>query len=305
MIPYFDAHCDTLSLCAGDGRALRHNAGQLDLARLSAYSKAAQCFAIFHPLRLAPEEGMLAECKRQQALFVRELANNADLAVPCRTGEEIERANAAGKIAALLTCEGSELLNCDPERLTWAHEVGIRMINLTWNHANLLCGSNRHEPERGLNDLGRAFVRRAQALDILIDVSHCSDAAFWDVMQITEKPIVASHSDARAICPHPRNLTDDMFRAIMETGGAVGINYYTGFAGESMDELIAHIDRFMELGGEKHLCLGGDLDGCDALVGGMAGVQDVPALWRALAGRGWERGALEDLFYNNLLRVLA
>lgn len=303
MIPYFDAHCDTISRCKGDGRSLRKNPGQLDLERLSFFEKAAQCFAMFHPLDRAPADGMFAECKRQQAVFARELAANADLAVQCRTGEEIKAANAAGKIAAVLTCEGSELLNCDPDRLDWAHEVGIRAVNLTWNHANLLAGSNRHEPERGLNELGREFVRRAQELDILIDVSHCSDAAFWDLIRITQKPVIASHSNARAICPHPRNLTDDMFRAIADTGGVVGINYYAAFAGEAMDALIAHVEHFAALGGEKHICLGGDLDGCDALAGGMTGVQDVPMLWQALSRRGCGDDTLKDLFFNNLLRV--
>ena len=251
---------------------------------------------------------MLAECKRQQALFARELAECGDVAAPCRTAEDVRRANAAGKIAALLSCEGAELLDCDPDQLDWAREVGVKAINLTWNHANLIAGSHMSEPERGLNALGRAFVRKAQSYGILMDVSHCSDAAFWDLMEITEKPVIATHSNARAVCGHTRNLTDEMFRAIAETGGVVGVNFWVKFVASAeeptMDDILRHMDHFMELGGEKHIGLGADLDGCDQLSGGMEGVQDLPMLWEALRRHGYDDKLLEDIFYNNFLRVL-
>ncbi len=307
-IPYFDGHCDTLSCCEKLGWQLRKNEGHLDLTRLKAYRKAAQLFAIYHDLSDAPADGMFAECKRQQSVFARELAANRDIAVQCRTAEDVRRANAEGKVAAILSCEGTELLNCDPANLDWAQEVGIRAINLTWNHANLLAGSHLNEAGRGLNDLGRAFVKKAQSLGILIDVSHCSDPAFWDLMEITERSVIATHSNARAVCGHTRNLTDDMFRAIVRTGGFVGANFWIRFVAPSdeptMDDVVRHIDHFMELGGEKHVGLGADFDGCEKLSGGMRGVQDLPMLWEALSKRGYSDAVLEDLFYNNLLRVL-
>ena len=308
-IPYFDGHCDTVSLCEKEGRSLRENAGHLDLTRLKAYTKAAQFFAMYHDLSVAPADGMFAECRRQQAVFAREIAKNTDIAVQCFTAEDVKRANAAGKVAAFLSCEGTELLNCDPANLDWAREVGIKSINLTWNHANLIAGSHMHEPERGLNDLGRTFVRKAQSYDILIDVSHCSDAAFWDLMEITVKPVIATHSNSRAICGHTRNITDDMFKAIVQTGGIVGINFWVEFVASkpepTMDDVIAHIDHFMELGGEKHIGLGADLDGCEKLSGGMSGLEDMPMLWEALSKRGYSDTLLEDIFYNNFLRVLS
>ena len=307
-IPYFDGHCDTVSRCEKLGKPLRENDGHLDLTRLRAYAKAAQFFAIFHDLADAPADGMFAECVRQQALFARELAENGDIAMQCRTAEEVRRANAAGKTAAILSCEGAELLDCDPDKLDWARDVGVKAVNLTWNHANLLAGSHGSEPERGLNALGRAFVRRAQDYGILIDVSHCSDAAFWDLMKITERPVLATHSNARAVCGHTRNLTDEMFRAVAGTGGVVGVNLWAGFVAASdaptMDDVIRHIDHFMELGGAKHLGLGADLDGCERLSGGMKGVQDLPMLWEALRRHGYDEALLADIFYNNFLRVL-
>ena len=295
-IPYFDAHCDTLSRAAN----LRENAGHLDLARLSAFRKAAQIFAIFRSTSI--RDGLTEECQRQQMLFAQEMSRNRDLAVPCCNAAEIRQANREGKVAALLSCEGAELMDCDPEQLDWARDAGVVSINLTWNFANELAGSNAEEPERGLSDLGRAFVRRAWELGILIDVSHCSDAAFWDLIEMADHPVIASHSNARMLCPHRRNLTDEMFLAIARTGGVVGLNYYHAFV--EPDSLVRHVEHWMELGGERHICLGGDLDGCDSLADGMKGVQDVPLLWEALSRRGCPEALLVDIFYNNLLRVL-
>lgn len=308
-IPYFDAHCDTVSCCTHDGRSLRENSGHLDLVRLkNKFSKVAQFFAMYYELAYAPADGMFAECKRQQATFAREIEKNADIVVQCRNADEVRRTNAAGKVAAILTCEGAELLNCDPDNLDWAKKVGIKAINLTWNHANFLCGTHMNEVTRGLNDLGRAFVKKAQDNDILIDVSHCSDPAFWDLMDITTKPVIASHSDSRNICNNTRNLTDEMFKAIMKTGGVVGINFWVEFVAEkaepTMDDVLRHIDHFMELGGGKNIGIGADLDGCSKLAGGMSGVQDVPMLWEALSKHGYSDAQLEDIFYNNFLRVL-
>lgn len=306
-IPLFDAHCDTVSACLEDGRSLRHNTGHLDLERLRRFSKAAQVFALFADRDAVSPGGMHDRCLRLRDTFFRELHENGDILSFCAGGKGVAKAVSDGKIAALLSIEGGELLDCDPEKLYAAKDWGVRCINLTWNHENALAGSHRDNPEKGLTTLGRTWVRRCEELDILVDVSHVSDRAFWDLVDITSKPILATHSNSRTLCPHSRNLTDDMFRAVCETGGAVGINLWLDFVGgaHSMDDILRHIDRFMELSGEKHLALGCDLDGCEALAGGIKGVEDLPLLWDALRAHGYDERTLEDLFFNNLLRVLA
>lgn len=307
MIPYFDTHCDTVYHGVKEDYHLRRNHKHIDLERLAQFDKAVQCFAIFNTVKNAPAGGMFALTLEEEAYFRRELAENTDIAAVCRTTDDIRKANAEGKVAAVLTIEGSELLNCDPEKIEWADEKGVRAISLTWNHPNFIAGTNLHETSRGLNDLGREFVRRCQEKDILVDVSHCSDVAFWDLMKITTKPILASHSNSRVLCNHSRNLTDDMFRAICETGGVVGLNYYAKFIhetdGTDMEAFLRHFDHFLELGGAKHIGLGSDLDGCNPLAGGMTGVQDVPKLYNALKERGYDDALLEDIFYNNFMRI--
>ena len=145
-----------------------------------------------------------------------------------------------------------------------------------------------------------------EELSIYVDVSHLSDAGFWDVVRLSRRPVVASHSNSRAICPHRRNLTDDMFRAIRDSGGVAGLNYYQHFVGDdpTMEGLVRHVEHFLELDGERSLCLGGDMDGCGLLAGGMRGLEDVPLLWQALADRGYPQSLLEDLFWNNLRRLI-
>ena len=200
----------------------------------------------------------------------------------------------------------ADLLECDEKNLETAHEWGVRLLNPVWNRANSLSGTNCEEPERGLSERGKSFVRRMEALRIYPDVSHISDAGFWDIMKTAHGPVVASHSNARAVCAHRRNLTDDQFRAIRDSGGVVGLNLYRDFVGKkgTMEELVTHAEHFLELGGEKTLCIGGDLDGCEALAGGLRGVQDVPQLYTALRERGYGEGLLEDIFWNNLRRIL-
>lgn len=304
-IPYFDGHSDTISECTYRGRSLRKNPGQLDLARLGRFQKAAQVFAFYADADRFPAGTLWTECQREHEMFLRQMAENTDLAVQCRTGAQIDAAAAAGKIAAVLSIEGAELLDCEPEKLHIAADWGVRLVNITWNHVNALSGTNEEQTDRGLTDRGRAFARQANRLGILLDVSHLSDPGFWDLTRIAELPLVATHSNARALCGHPRNLTDDMFRAIRDSGGVAGLNMYTEFIGGtfSMDDVVRHVERFLALDGEKTVSLGGDWDGCD-LSCGWTGVQDLPALWDALAARGYGRPLLEDIFFNNWRRVL-
>ena len=303
MISYFDSHCDTVSRCLDGKQRLRQNGLQLDLIRDRSFSRRAQLFALFHDAAKAPPDGMWAQCRRLYDCFVREMEENGDLVVRCRTGGEIDAATGSGRTAALLSVEGADLLEDDIDRVNIVASWGVKLFNLTWNHGNLLSGSHREDSERGLSDAGRAFVRELESHAIYPDVSHLSDAGFWDLAHMAHRPVVASHSNARAVCSHSRNLTDDQFRAIRDLGGVVGLNFCPAFIDErepSLDALVRHAEHFLELGGEKTLCIGGDLDGCKPEATGIAGTQDVPRLYEALAARGYPKALLGDIFWNNM-----
>lgn len=296
-IPYFDAHCDTLSVLHSRGAewSLGANAAEVDIDRLSAYSPAAQVFAIWG-----------GHYEEKLALLRRSLARDGR-AVLCRTAEEVRKANAAGKVAALLSVEGAEILGCSIERLREARERdGLAMINLCWNSDNALCGAAM-DSGSGLTDAGRAFVRAAQDVGVAVDLSHASERTFWDVLEIAEKPVIASHSNAAALSSEfPRNLTDEQFTALVKCGGGAGLNLCAGFIGLGRDicACCAHIEHFLALGGEKSLFLGTDFDGIAAVPRGLYGVQDMWKLYEALLERGHSEELVQDIFYGDLLRIL-
>lgn len=323
-IPYFDGHCDTVWRCMQTGpvaeygdteqaqrayfaasRDLRENTGHLDLLRSSRYGRRAQFFALYDNAAALPPGQAWPRLCAMHRWFESQLSANGDLAALCRTGREVDDAVSAGKTAALLSIEGADLLDCEVENLYTVDGWGVRLLNPVWNNANLLSGSCAQDADRGLSPQGRDFLRHMEELGVYADVSHLSDPGFWDVMRLTRRPVVASHSNARALCPHRRNLTDDMFRAIRDTGGVVGINlYYCFVGGPSMDDLTAHIEHFLSLNGEKTVAIGGDLDGCEMLAAGMTGVESVVALYDALVRRGYGKDLLTDIFWNNWRRLL-
>ena len=306
QVCYFDAHCDTVHACFVRGWAMRRNDGQADLERGKAFARWAQVFALYENSAHVSERHMFALLKREYAFFQAEMARNADLVAHCRTAAEVETANAAGKIAAILSVEGAELLDCAPENLQLVSDWGVRCINITWNHANALSGSNVEQPERGLTAQGKAFVREMYRVGIVPDVSHLSDRGFWDIVELGLGPVLASHSNLRSVCGHTRNLTDDQLKAIAASGGGVGLNLYVPFVGQqgTLEAFRRHIDRAIELGGAHCLGIGADLDGCDRLAAELAGVQDIPRLYAMLAAHGYEKTFLDALFYSNLLHVV-
>jgi len=314
-LPLFDAHCDTLSAMHASGKALWQNDLHVDLQRGQRYAPWAQFFAIFGMLGAEESSAGLdfpiwasgeACFRAQYDLFLEGLQVNQDRLLFCRTAADAKAATLAGKTAAFLSVEGAELLGCSLDRLTEAHELGVRMVTLTWNRANAFSGTNLEETDRGLTELGRKFVRRCESLGVVVDVSHISEPGFWDVAEEMKEPFVASHSNSAIRCPHSRNLTDDQFLAIVKAGGVAGLNLYSEFVGADpdVDSAVAHIEHFLSLGGEKAIAIGADLDGCESLPRGIAGVQDLEKLAEGLLRRNYAEALVHDIFYNNLFRVV-
>lgn len=309
--PVFDLHCDTaLALLGKDLKQrgdLRRNSLHIDLQRAATLGCYAQCFACFTTPYMAQWYSVSPE-----TVFERELENimlhlqaNGDVIAQAFTAEEVEENRKNGKMSAILTIEGPAAFGFDPELLEMLHKVGFRISTLGWNESNVLTGS--HQTGEGLTDLGREYVKEAQRLGILVDVSHISDQGFWDIMDMTRQPVVATHSNSRAVCDVSRNLTDDMFRAICRTGGVAGLNLYAAFVGErpTLDSLCDHVLHWLEIDPEgKHIALGGDLDGCEELPEGFDGVQSYPALAQRLLERGLTAQMVEDIFWNNAVGVM-
>ena len=310
-IPVFDLHCDTALALLGETHngagSLKKNELHIDLERASQLEAYCQCFACFTtPMmqewnKLSP----IVIFERELATIQREVDKHKRLISIAYSMADVEANREKGKMSAILTIEGPAGFDFDPALLENLHQIGFRITSLGWNEQNVLTGSN--VTGGGLTDKGREYLKEAQRLGMLVDVSHISDEGFWDIMEITQAPVLATHSNSRALCGHGRNLTDDMFRAICRTGGVAGINQYADFLGESptLDTVCDHIFHFMELDPTgKHIALGGDLDGCEELSQGFEGIQSYPALAQRLLERGLGEETIRDIFWNNALNVL-
>lgn len=243
--------------------------------------------------------------KKEVEILQKALQENADVLSQAFTARDVEENLKAGMMSAIFTIEGPAGFAFDPGRLEELYQSGFRITSLGWNEKNPLAGS--HVTGGGLTDRGREYIKEAQRLGMIVDVSHISDEAFWDIVDVTQAPIIATHSNSRAVCGHSRNLTDDMFIEICRTGGVAGFNQCDEFVGlnPSMETSCEHFLHFMELDPDgKHIALGGDLDGCDVLPQGFEGVQSYPDLFENLKRRGLSEENLYDICWNNALGVM-
>ena len=310
----FDLHCDTLYECCETGKRLRENDLHISRAAAQRYRHYAQFFALFcgaHAPDGARETGR--EClldtppderlARMLQTAQREFAANADWLAFCTTAAELDAAEAAGKAAAFLSIEGAELLPAREDALDLAYEAGVRMLTVTWNYRSRYGCAAVLDQNEGLTDAGRRLVRECAQKGIIVDVSHLSEQGFWDVCETIGAPFVASHSNARALCRHPRNLSDRQFAEIVRRGGLVGVNLYTPFlvrqSDSEIDDAVDHIERFLGLYGEKTIALGCDFDGCDRLPAGIDGLADVYRLADRMAALGYKQSTIDGLFYQN------
>lgn len=309
-IPVFDFHCDTaLALMGKDmnsEESLRHNEHHIDLERASALAGYAQCFACFTtPFMEKWGQNPVVVFERELATIQREIDRNKDLISLAYSPKQIKENQANGKMSAILSIEGTAGFGYDPALLDDLYKIGFRISSLGWNEKNPLTGS--HITGGGLTEQGREYVREAQRLGMLIDVSHISDEGFWDIINMTQAPILATHSNSRKVFDVSRNLTDEMFLAICQTGGVAGFNQCDEFIGEkpTLDTICDHIIHFLELDPDgKHIALGSDLDGVDAMSEGFTGVQDYPAMAQRLLDRGVGESIIRDIFWNNAIEVM-
>lgn len=309
-IPVFDLHCDTALVLLGqslnEAGSLGKNQLHIDLERAAGLEGYCQCFACFTTPMMQQEQGVspIVVFERELTTIQREVDRNKGLISFAYSMAEVERNREKGKMSAILTIEGPAGFDFDPELLENLYQIGFRVTTLGWNEQNVLTGSN--VTGGGLTEKGKAYVREAQRLGMLVDVSHISDEGFWDIIDCTQAPIVATHSNSRRVWDHSRNLTDEMFRAICRTGGVAGINQFEEFLGEhsTLDTVCDHIFHFLELDPSgKHIALGGDLDGCDRLSRGFEGIQSYPALAERLLERGLGEEIIRNIFWNNAVNV--
>ncbi len=298
-----DAHCDTLSVL-GDQR-LRKNMGHVDIERMQMAGITVQFFAVFvAPVYRGRELAMALE---QIDKFYRELESDPDIK-PVRCVRELKDCITRGHQAAVLSVEGGDVLCGSIAVLRMLYRLGVRCLTLTWNYRNDLAdGVGEISSNGGLTDFGRLVVKEMNDLGMLIDVSHLSEKGFWDVLKISTKPVIASHSNAQAICNHPRNLNDKQIEALAAKGGVMGLSFVPQFVDPNhpcLSRYLDHMDHIVNLAGADCLGFGSDFDGVDKTIEGMEDVSRFTSLYQGLKNRGYCETDVEKILGQNFLRVI-
>lgn len=309
-----DLHCDTLMKVAKSGNLDENGKSHVSLKGLQEGGVALQCFADFVPT------GMFPKWIRKPATnmmfngfyknYQRMMAYHADTLFPVLTKADLDKAGKDGKIGVLLTIEDGGVLGDKLENVKKYYDKGVRLVTLTWNHPNAIGYPNSDDPElmnKGLADFGKEVVKEMERLGMVVDISHVSDGVFYDVAKMATKPFMASHSNARAVCGHRRNMTDDMIRTLADKGGVMGLNLGPEFVGAvegvtRLEDLVTQILHIRDVGGSDVLALGSDFDGIQGTLD-IAGPQDWPKLEDALKKAGLSDEELDKMWYMNAERV--
>lgn len=322
-----DMHCDTLERLwksEREGRpvSMESNRLQMDFRRMKASGCAVQNFAVW--VDCGKYEKPMEAYRGMAEVFRRHMNDCRRLAAPVKNVREIRAVHKAGRIAAMLTVEDGGILEGDLERLSELAEDGVRMMTLTWNYNNELgtAAVKASEGDGGLTPLGKLCVERMEELSIIVDVAHLSDQGIRDVLETAKKPFVASHSNARALCPMARNLPDELLRKLGERGCVVGLNFFVPFLlrplpwmtrkrlplekcytkEQIMEAVVRHAKHLVNLCGSEGVGLGSDFDGIDPNPA-LPGCEAFPELYDALRRGGMAPSQIDRIFYDNAMRL--
>lgn len=322
-----DMHCDTISELyerrkKGVRENILSNSLHVDLERMEKGDYLLQNFALYTHLERQKEP--FAYAMSLVDLFYEELEAYPERIRVVKSWQDIEENRRQGRMSALLTVEEGGVCKGELSLLRDFYRLGVRMMTLTWNFPNELGYPNRimsengrppvclPDTEKGLTKTGIDFVREMERLGMIIDISHLGDKGIWDVFRYTKKPFVASHSNARALAGHPRNLTDEMIRALADRGGVAGINFCAAFVrneengGEAVHsrcaDIVRHMKHMRQIGGIGCIGLGSDFDGITSILE-MGDCSGMGLLAEEMERQGFTDGEIEAVFSQNVLRL--
>jgi membrane dipeptidase len=317
---FIDMHCDSLLKGIIDGQLYDHPGHMFDVSRMVLAGQGVQFFAVFFPPRPSPtsakdqmqfpEDDILFE--KAATLLQDTVAAHADIISMAYNAADIDKNAMTGRCSAILTIEDARAVDGDLTRLRRFYEAGVRVMGLTWNHPNCFGYPNSDAPEimrRGLSVFGRAAIEEMNVMGMLIDVSHLSDGGFFDVAAVSSKPFAATHSDCRALCNNPRNLTDEMIRLLAAKGSVAGVNFGPQFlsadgTGESrVEDICRHVLHFINKGGEDCVGLGTDFDGISGHLE-IGDPTEMQKLFNALRHAGLSERQIEKFAFGNVMRLL-
>ncbi|HHX50702.1 MAG TPA: membrane dipeptidase [Clostridia bacterium] len=280
--------------------------GQVDLPRLLKAGVRVQFFAIFIESCYKPH-GAVIRALQGIDVYYRELEANAAQMGLVFTREDLDSLIEQDKLAAILAIEGGEGLGGDLSILRIFHRLGVRSLGLTWNQRNDLAdGVGEQGTGGGLTNFGRQVVQEMNRLGMIVDLAHIAEKGFWDVLDLSTRPVIVSHANCRGLCDHPRNLNDSQMKSLAEKGGCLGITFVPDFLGPdpSVETVADHIEYAVQLMGIDHVGLGSDFDGVDCPVLGLESALALPNLVDLLGNRGFSEEDVAKIMGGNWLRIL-
>lgn len=304
---FIDLHCDTILRLFDGQEGLWQNERGVDIQKLRDGDSLAQFFALFVNMDIT--DNPLERCLAMLDYFYSELEKNKEHIALATNYEELVRNQEAGKLSAFLTIEEGGVLKGQLSNLRNFYRLGVRMLTLTWNYPNEIGFPNAGglHTDKGLTAFGEEVVGEMNRLGMIIDVSHLSDGGFYDVARLSTKPFMASHSNARTMTGHVRNLTDDMIRVLAEKGGVTGITFAKQFLGTKdislVEDMIVHIEHVKKIGGIDVLAVGTDLDGTKPKLE-IDNTGSINKLLTSLKQKGFRESEIEKIFYKNAVRVM-
>ena len=295
-----DLHCDTITALYKQNKSLLRNDLHLDVQKLVKGQYLLQCFAIF-----LNKGETIYDFNKYYEYYNQQLELNKIYLEKILSYNDILKIKSDNKIGAMLTLENGDIIT-NLDIIDYLYSLGIRMITLTWNYQNLISSSNKDE-NNGLTDFGKKVINKMNELGIIIDVSHLSDQGFYDVIKLSNSPIVASHSNSRYICNNKRNLTDNMILLLHENGGVMGMNYYKDFLTnqniDTIQDIVNHIKHIKELGCIDNIALGSDFDGIET-PNELSSCDKMNLLYECLIKNDFKENEIEKIFHKNIMRVL-
>jgi membrane dipeptidase len=297
-----DTHCDVLYKMLLDESLDFTNANQLDVTynQMKKANILMQCFAIFLPSELSDNQKQTI--LKAVDLFYLNILKYPDIQL-IRSKQDLKSIiNQPNKMGALLSLEGVDGLQGDFVLLRTLCRLGLRAVGITWNHANWAADGIGEARAGGFTERGKALVDHCEELELILDVSHLSETAFWELVERASRPFIASHSNAYSICNHPRNLKDDQIKAILSMNGHIGLTFVPQFVKDqdevSMKDLLHHIDHVCALGGQKHIGFGSDFDGIDRWIRGLENTADY-TIFSNLLLKHYDENFVQDLLWRN------
>lgn len=263
LMKIFDAHCDVLSKLLEDPELdFVHGSGlDVTLERMLASGVAVQNFAVYLPERYSGDFRYVLE---SIDLFHERILREPQMRF-IRTKTDLRLSSAENRIGALLSLEGVDSLHGSLALLRILHRLGLTSVGITWNRANWAADGVLEPRKGGFTAAGLELIRECNRLGLIMDVSHLAEKGFWELIEASRKPVIASHSNASAISPRMRNLTDAQIRALIASDGVIGITFVPPFVSEeepvAMDKILLHIEHICALGGKRHIGFGSDFDG--------------------------------------------